>query len=59
MELATKHLEGLATWNVPSAGMFLWFKLNGVEDTSRLIQEKAVIQKVTSDRSFVVLFFHH
>lgn len=45
--LATKHLDGLATWNVPSAGMFLWFQLIGVEDSAKLIQEKAVAKKVT------------
>lgn len=44
--LATKHLEGLATWNVPSAGMFLWFQLTGIEDTAKLIGEKAVAKKV-------------
>jgi len=42
---AEKHLNGLATWNVPSAGMFLWIKVNGVHDTKELIQKKAVEKK--------------
>lgn len=40
---AEKHLKGLATWNIPSAGMFYWFDLSpsGVTDSAPLILEKA------------------
>jgi len=43
---AERHLTGVATWNVPSAGMFVWIKLHGVTDTSELIQQRAVDAKV-------------
>ena len=59
-KLAKKHLDGLATWKEPTAGlfyfhfifsylqsgMFLWFKLLGVSDTRELIQKKAMEKKV-------------
>eukprot|EP01135_Chromosphaera_perkinsii_P010381 Nk52_evm53s2118 gene=Nk52_evmTU53s2118 len=41
-----QHLQGLATWSVPEAGMFVWFKVIGVNDTTQLIQSKAVEKKV-------------
>ena len=36
---ADKHLssEDLASWIVPEAGMFVWFKLHGVDDTEKLL----------------------
>eukprot|EP00808_Paulinella_micropora_P010892 g51762.t1 len=43
---AAKHLEGLAEFSRPSAGMFVWFKLLGVADSAPLIQQKAVDKKV-------------
>eukprot|EP01122_Echinamoeba_exundans_P016800 TRINITY_DN8636_c0_g1_i1.p1 TRINITY_DN8636_c0_g1~~TRINITY_DN8636_c0_g1_i1.p1 ORF type:complete len:460 (+),score=105.71 TRINITY_DN8636_c0_g1_i1:76-1380(+) len=43
---AEKHLTGLAEWWVPSAGMFVWFKFLGVEDSSELIQQRALHAKV-------------
>jgi len=43
--LAEKHLTGLATWRKPTAGMFLWIKLN-VPDSRELIQKKALEKKV-------------
>ncbi|EIW84421.1 PLP-dependent transferase [Coniophora puteana RWD-64-598 SS2] len=42
-----QHLDGLAEWDVPEAGMFFWFKLllppgpDGESDSSDLIQTKA------------------
>ena len=30
-----------AEWDEPKAGMFIWMKLNGIEDTQSLIEEKA------------------
>ena len=40
---AERHLKGLASWEVPSAGMFFWFDLSpsGVADSAPLILEKA------------------
>ncbi|CAF0911209.1 unnamed protein product [Adineta ricciae] len=41
-----KHLKGMVTFNEPKAGMFVWLKVNGVEDTRKLIYEKALAQEV-------------
>jgi len=38
---AERHLVGLAEWHSPEAGMFLWMKLIGIDDTKALIEEKA------------------
>uniref|UniRef100_A0A7S1JB35 Aminotransferase class I/classII large domain-containing protein n=1 Tax=Eutreptiella gymnastica TaxID=73025 RepID=A0A7S1JB35_9EUGL len=46
LSLCDKHLTGLAEWHAPSAGMFVWFRLIGIEDSSKLITEKAMNQKV-------------
>jgi hypothetical protein len=46
MRACDKHLTGLAEWNRPSAGMFVWFKLLGIDDSKSLIEEKAVDAKV-------------
>jgi kynurenine/2-aminoadipate aminotransferase len=43
---ATKWLTGLAEWSEPQAGMFLWLKLLGINDTRRLIQEKAFRKEI-------------
>eukprot|EP00041_Stephanoeca_diplocostata_P017690 m.362289 g.362289 ORF g.362289 m.362289 type:complete len:469 (-) comp20786_c1_seq2:868-2274(-) len=43
---ASKHLTGLAEWHAPDAGMFVWIKLLGVEDSRALIADKAVAAKV-------------
>jgi len=43
---ADKHLTGLAEWNVPNAGMFVWIRVFGVDDTEQLIKEQAVNAKV-------------
>jgi kynurenine/2-aminoadipate aminotransferase len=55
IQAAEKHLKGLAEWEVPVAGMFLWIRLLGVEDTFDLIRKKAVTEKVlfVPGRSFV------
>lgn len=39
---------GLAEWNEPQAGMFLWLKLKGISDTKQLIEEKAQKKEVRS-----------
>ncbi|KEI41612.1 uncharacterized protein L969DRAFT_15637 [Mixia osmundae IAM 14324] len=46
-KLARKHLEGVAQWDTPEAGLFLWIKLllnrDGSDgDSESLIREKAV-----------------
>ena len=46
--LAEKHLEGLAEWSIPTAGMFLWINLLGVPDSKKLIEEHARDRKVCS-----------
>ncbi|CBY13605.1 unnamed protein product [Oikopleura dioica] len=38
---AEKHLGDLADWDVPKGGLFLWIKLNGIDDTTALIEQKA------------------
>eukprot|EP01114_Cavostelium_apophysatum_P017834 TRINITY_DN5385_c0_g1_i1.p1 TRINITY_DN5385_c0_g1~~TRINITY_DN5385_c0_g1_i1.p1 ORF type:complete len:426 (-),score=84.91 TRINITY_DN5385_c0_g1_i1:15-1292(-) len=42
---AEKHRKGLAECHPPSAGMFLWFKLIGVENSYELIMKRAVEEK--------------
>jgi len=46
IEACEKYLVGLAEWEVPTAGMFLWLKLIGVADTTELIKVKAVKELV-------------
>ena len=46
IQSAEKHLTGLAEWNEPNAGMFVWLKLLGTDDSAQLIQEKAMEKKV-------------
>eukprot|EP00937_MAST-01D_sp_MAST-1D-sp2_P006379 g6379.t1 len=46
LECAERHLAGAAEWTTPSAGMFSWIKLLGVEDSMELIQSRAVDAKV-------------
>jgi len=43
---ATKHLTGLAEWLEPSAGMFLWVKINGIEDSVKFIEGPLIKQMV-------------
>ncbi|KAJ3085497.1 hypothetical protein HK100_009032 [Physocladia obscura] len=43
---AERHLKGLAEWVAPKAGMFVWIKLLGINDSAKLIKEKAVEKKV-------------
>ena len=51
IEAAEKHLcpvdsAPLASWTVPTAGMFLWLQLNNIPDTKSLIEEKAAAANV-------------
>lgn len=45
---AHKHLDGLATWVSPVAGMFLWIDLSpsGITDTFDLIRKEALAKGV-------------
>ena len=44
---AQEHLEGLASWTPPAAGMFLWLRLHGIACAdailARLQAEKVVV----------------
>jgi len=46
LESVKRHLDGLVTWTPPSAGMFGWLRINGVEDTEELIKTRALEAKV-------------
>lgn len=46
LKSAETHLTGLVEWNTPNAGMFVWMKLLGIDDTLELIQTKAVKSNV-------------
>ncbi|XP_056316955.1 kynurenine/alpha-aminoadipate aminotransferase, mitochondrial [Danio aesculapii] len=43
---ADRWLKDVAEWHPPLAGMFLWIKVKGVEDTQKLIMEKALEKEV-------------
>ncbi|TEA23906.1 hypothetical protein DBR06_SOUSAS7310055 [Sousa chinensis] len=43
---ADKWLSGLAEWQVPTAGMFLWVKIKGLHDVRKLIEEKAFKKEI-------------
>lgn len=53
-DLAHKHLDGLAKWVSPVAGMFLWIDLSpaGVEDSYSLIREEALAKGVLAVPGF-------
>ncbi|KAJ3127566.1 hypothetical protein HK098_006095 [Nowakowskiella sp. JEL0407] len=46
LKCAEKRISDIATWNIPSAGMFVWINLKTVSDTSDLIKRKAIEKKV-------------
>ena len=46
LKSADLHLTGLCEWNNPSAGMFVWIKVNNCNDTLKLVKEKALDAKV-------------
>lgn len=46
LRAAHKHLTGLAEFNTPNSGMFMWIKVKGIEDSFHLINEHAVASKV-------------
>ncbi len=40
--LVEKHLKGMVTYTVPEAGMFVYFKLHGIENSKTLVMERAL-----------------
>jgi len=46
LESAKTHLTGLAEWNVPQGGMFLWMKILGLADTHPMIMKRALKKDV-------------
>ena len=46
IELAKKHLDGLATWQTPTGGMFLWMEFTGLEDSFSLVIDRLLKRKV-------------
>ena len=53
-QLAHKHLDGLASWVSPVAGMFLWIDVqeSGILDTQKLIMEEALAKGVLAVPGF-------
>ncbi|ORY74220.1 PLP-dependent transferase [Neocallimastix californiae] len=43
---AQKYLNGIAEWNVPNAGLFVWIKLLDINDSTFLIKNKAMFKGV-------------
>ncbi|XP_070553942.1 kynurenine/alpha-aminoadipate aminotransferase, mitochondrial-like isoform X2 [Ptychodera flava] len=43
---AGKWLTGLAEWTVPNGGLFLWIKILGIDDTHKMITDKAIEKQV-------------
>ncbi|KZC06543.1 Kynurenine/alpha-aminoadipate aminotransferase, mitochondrial [Dufourea novaeangliae] len=37
-----KHLTGLAEWDIPDGGMFVWIKVNGLDDVMELATKNCV-----------------
>jgi len=46
LQSAKTHLTGLAEWNIPCGGMFLWMKILGVKDTHPMIMQRALKKDV-------------
>ena len=46
--IAHKHLDGLATWVSPVAGMFLWLdmRISGVTDSFNLVRKELLAKGV-------------
>lgn len=46
LKAAETHLTGLAEWNIPQGGMFLWIKCLEVSDTRPMIMDRALKKDV-------------
>ncbi|XP_020298462.1 kynurenine/alpha-aminoadipate aminotransferase, mitochondrial-like [Pseudomyrmex gracilis] len=44
--LAHKHLNGLADFEVPKGGFFLWIYVRGIKDTWKMIMQRGVMEGV-------------
>lgn len=58
LKASETYLKGLAEWNIPSAGMFLWYKLLNVEDSNDLIKKEAVKEKILFVPGFFCYCFY-
>ena len=52
-ELLLLLFAGLAEWHVPTAGMFVWIKIKGINDAKKLIEEKAIKKEVKGGEFFL------
>ena len=43
---AEKHLTGLCEWSAPKGGMFLWIRVDGVEDTWDMIMRRGLERNI-------------
>lgn len=50
--LAHKHLDGLATWVSPVAGMFLWLDVSPIKDSYDLVMNEALAKGVLAVPGF-------
>ncbi|XP_042889001.1 kynurenine/alpha-aminoadipate aminotransferase, mitochondrial-like [Penaeus japonicus] len=41
-----EHLTGLCEWTVPKGGIFIWFKVPGLRDTTPMLVKRAVLKGV-------------
>lgn len=46
-KVAKCHLSSVAEWAVPQAGMFYWIRLKNIQDTRKLIEDRAFKKGVT------------
>ncbi|XP_068228584.1 kynurenine/alpha-aminoadipate aminotransferase, mitochondrial-like [Palaemon carinicauda] len=46
LQASDTHLKGLCEWTVPDGGIFVWFKVPGVQDTETMIKKRAVKKDV-------------
>lgn len=44
--VARKHLNGLADFNVPQGGLFLWIKVRGIKNTWKMIMQRGITDGV-------------
>lgn len=45
-EAAIRHLTGLCDWELPRAGMFLWIRVRGVDDTWSMIMDDGLQENI-------------
>lgn len=52
---AQKHLTGLAEWNNPSGGMFLWLRVKGIDDARSLVTKRCVDNNLVCAPGYVFM----